>query len=220
MNIKYLFSYPGRPFKSIYYSFIYKREKFLKLPITASWNTKIKAEKGSKLVVGNKLELGFFITRLGEIGQIKYDRTIVQLARNSKLETKGKVSLGPGVRVIAGPNSEVTVGQGTFISSNSTIICRDSIEIGDNCAISWDVQIMDTDFHTIISENVKQENTAKVKVGNKVWIGSKSTILKGVTIGDGAVIGAGSVVTKNVPSNAVVGGNPAKVLKKNVEWEI
>ena len=56
-----------------------------------------------------------------------------------------------------------------------------------------------------------------VEIGNDVWIGSRVTILPGVHIGDGAIIGAASVVTKDVPSYAVVGGNPAKVLKYRKE---
>lgn len=53
----------------------------------------------------------------------------------------------------------------------------------------------------------------KVIIGNDVWIGGRVTILPGVHIGNGAVIGAGAVVTKDVPDNAVVGGNPAVVIK-------
>ena len=53
-----------------------------------------------------------------------------------------------------------------------------------------------------------------VKIGNKVWIGAHATILPGVTIGDGAVVAAGAVVTKDVPSNVVVAGVPAKVIKE------
>ena len=52
-----------------------------------------------------------------------------------------------------------------------------------------------------------------VTIGNDVWIGRRAIIMPGVTIGDGAVIGAGAVVTKNVPSYAVVGGVPAKIIK-------
>ena len=54
----------------------------------------------------------------------------------------------------------------------------------------------------------------KIKIGNNVWIGSNATILQGITIGNGAIIGAGSVVTKDVPPNLIVAGNPAKILKK------
>ena len=56
--------------------------------------------------------------------------------------------------------------------------------------------------------------TAPVIIGNNVWIGMNATILKGVTIGDNSVVAAGSVVTKSVPANVVVAGNPAVVIKK------
>lgn len=52
-----------------------------------------------------------------------------------------------------------------------------------------------------------------ITVGENVWIGSSVNILPGVTIGDGAIIGMGSTVTKDVPQNAIVAGNPAKVVK-------
>lgn len=51
-------------------------------------------------------------------------------------------------------------------------------------------------------------------IGNNVWIGGSSTILPGVTVGDNVVIGAGSVVTRDVPSDVVVGGNPARIIKR------
>ncbi|MGG1071840.1 acyltransferase [Priestia megaterium] len=220
MGIKSIIAHPSRPVKSIYYSFKYCRKNLLSFPITANGNTKIKKEKNANLIVGKRLSLGFFITRIGEIGQIKYDRTIVQLAENSNLMTKGHVTLGPGVRLIAGPNSQVIIGSDTFISANSKIICKESIEIGSHCAISWDVQIMDTDFHSLITEDGLLANTKKIKIGNNVWIGSRATILKGITIGDNAVIAANSVVTKDVPCDTVVGGNPARVLKRNIQWSI
>lgn len=53
-----------------------------------------------------------------------------------------------------------------------------------------------------------------VTIGNNVWIGGRAIINPGVTIGDNTVIASGAVVTKDVPENVVVGGNPAKVIKK------
>ena len=62
--------------------------------------------------------------------------------------------------------------------------------------------------------NVYESDTKKVVIGEDVWICTDSTILKGVTIGSGSIIAASAVVTKNVPSNCIVAGNPAKIVKK------
>ena len=64
------------------------------------------------------------------------------------------------------------------------------------------------------------ENTQKVRIGNDVWIGKNVIVKRGVTIGDGAVVGAGSVVVKDVPPYTIVGGIPAKIIRKRFSDEI
>lgn len=128
----------------------------------------------------------------------------------------------------------ISVGNNTFIGGG-TFICTEGIEIGNNVMFSWGCTISDTNAHSLVSleraNDVRDwkkgldENkvgfykdwtsvkSQKIIVKDKAWIGFNSIILKGVTIGEGAVIAAGSVVTKDVPDFAVVGGNPAKILK-------
>ena len=55
---------------------------------------------------------------------------------------------------------------------------------------------------------------APIRIGNNVWIGAQATVLPGVTIDDGAIVAAGAVVTRDVPANVIVGGVPAKIIKK------
>ena len=88
------------------------------------------------------------------------------------------------------------------------------IYIGDNCMLAPGVHIY-TATHPLDAEerNSGVEYGKPVRIGNNVWIGGRAVINPGVTVGDNVVIASGAVVTKDVPANAVVGGNPAKIIK-------
>ena len=103
-----------------------------------------------------------------------------------------------------------------YINHNCIIDCHENITIGNKVFIGENVIIRDSDNHSFKGKNCV--NTKKIIIEDNVWIGDNSIILKGVTIGAGAVVGAGSVVTKNVPKNCVVAGNPAKIIHENVIW--
>lgn len=120
---------------------------------------------------------------------------------------------------VSASGSRIIIGKNVGISG-STINATTTITIGDNTIIGSGCLITDTNSHPIMAAvrllpNGGEEYTKKapVTIGKNVFIGARSIVMKGVTIGDGVVIGAGSVVTKNVPANAIVAGNPAKVIK-------
>lgn len=111
----------------------------------------------------------------------------------------------------------IEIGENFFANMNLVILDGAKVKIGDNAFIAPNVGIY-TAGHPL---DVKQRNDGleyayPVTIGNNVWIGAAVTILPGVTIGDNTVIAAGSVVTKDIPSNCVAAGNPAKV-KKYIE---
>ena len=106
---------------------------------------------------------------------------------------------------------------GGYINWGCNIVCEGTIEIGEDCAIAPNVMIRSCDSHQIVGQ--ESESVKDIKIGNHVWIGQNAAILKGVTIGDGAIIGANAVVTKDVPAHCIVVGNPAKVIRENVEWK-
>lgn len=89
------------------------------------------------------------------------------------------------------------------------------IRIGDNCMLAPCVHIY-TATHPIdpVARNSGAELGKPVTIGNNVWIGGRAVINHGVTIGDNVVVASGAVVTKDVPNNVVVGGNPARIIKK------
>lgn len=201
-------------YKSLWLSFIYRRRDFFKVPIRSSWITKIKAAKNSEIRTEGLLFLGLF----KGIGQVKYDRTVIELEDNAKLITGNNVSIGPGVRILIRSNAVLEIGSNTYITANSTIICTESIRIGNDCMISWDVQIMDSDIHQFNVNNKKINITQPIVIEDKVWVGARASILKGVKIESGSIVASGANVTKSVGNNIIVAGNPAKIIKEKVKW--
>lgn len=147
----------------------------------------------------------------------------------------GNDSVINGTYVFENDNGFVSVGSRTFIGGG-TFISVEKIEIGDDVLISWGCTFMDNNAHSLIWEERQNDvkdwkkalefgeigtykdwsnvNKAPIKIENKSWIGFNSIILKGVTIGEGAIVAAGSVVTNDVLPWTVVGGNPAREIKK------
>lgn len=131
-----------------------------------------------------------------------------------------------GEFVFSHEKGTIEVGKGTFINSTKivpTFIVRNPlpIHLGERCMLAWDIEIYSGDFHHIYdSEANRRLNPAKeINIGNHVWIGSHVQILKGVSIGENSVIGASSVVTKNLPANCIVAGNPARIIRGNICWK-
>lgn len=114
-------------------------------------------------------------------------------------------------------DASIIIGKNTIINNNFVAISvHNSIKIGDNCLIGLNVNIFDYDFHNI---SLAKRHDADVKggsvvIGNNVWLCNDVKILKGVNIGDNSVIGIGSIVTKDVPPNVLVAGNPAKIIRE------
>jgi hypothetical protein len=74
--------------------------------------------------------------------------------------------------------------------------------------------VTDSDWHTLYDRTARSPTPTPVHIGNNVWLGDHATVLKGVRIGDNSVVAARAVVTRDVPANVVVAGNPARVVKE------
>ncbi|MCQ2147413.1 MAG: sugar O-acetyltransferase [Bacteroidales bacterium] len=108
----------------------------------------------------------------------------------------------------------IEVGENFFANYNFTVLDEAKVKIGDNAFIASNVSIY-TAGHplSVRKRNALIQYAKSVTIGNNVWIGGDVTIVPGVTIGNNVTIGAGSVVTKDVPDNVVVAGNPARVIR-------
>jgi acetyltransferase-like isoleucine patch superfamily enzyme len=138
---------------------------------------------------------------------------------DSRLVITGKVVIGDGAVIFLEPGAVLELGADTLINPNTKILVKESVRIGGDCAISWDVLITDADWHFFLdTEGRKKKDSAPVEIGDHVWIGARSTILKGSRIESGAVIGASSVVSGHVHANSIVRGECAQELRRDVTW--
>lgn len=146
------------------------------------------------------------------------------IGNNNTITIGERCSIGPKCSFwMEGNNIHITIGAHTSFTDNIQVNAQEdnmSIEIGEDCMFSNHIIIRTSDSHAIYSnETSKRINLAKpIKIGSHVWIAPGSEVMKGVTIEDGAIVGSQTMVTKNVPSNSLVVGRPAKVVKENIRW--
>ncbi len=169
-----------------------------------------------------------------EFGEGFYCET-AQIFRHLRSQKRKAVVIGKHVSCYAGcsfavaENGTCTIGDFTLLNG-ALIMAEEKIDIGSHCLISWNVGIADSDFHPLepaqrlidaqaLAPFFKDRparpklKTVPVRIADNVWIGMNAVILKGVSIGENSVVAAGSVVTKNIPPNTVVAGNPAVVVR-------
>lgn len=127
----------------------------------------------------------------------------------------GKVKIWKHVKFdLEGSSSDdsalLQIGDRSTIGDRTEIHVRKHVSIGQDVKISWDCVILDRNYHGIFGD---PEIVRPVIIKDNVWIGCRSIILPGVTIHQNSIVGAGSVVTKDVPPNCIVAGNPARLIK-------
>ncbi len=126
----------------------------------------------------------------------------------------------------------IKVGKYSQVGPNSLIRAVNYVEIGDLTSISTGVVITDNNSHPVnpfdrlimqrtSAGDVKRgwiySDNAPIIIGTNCWIGENARICKGVRIGDGSVVAANAVVTKDVPVNCIVAGNPARIVKTEID---
>lgn len=111
---------------------------------------------------------------------------------------------------------KMKIGDGVFIGRNCSINATGGLQLGNCCVLASNTAILTEDHHYRGAESIPYGEARILKpvvIGDCVWVGMKASILPGVTIGEGAIVGLGAVVAKDVPSCAIVVGNPARIVK-------
>jgi len=153
----------------------------------------------------------------------------------------GKLSVGDGLRINSRPGGNVVGGtSGTVIRveknaclkigknvgiSSAVIVATSEITIEDNVKIGGGAYILDSDFHSLAPEDrldrehdMRNAKSSPVHIKENALLGARCMILKGCTVGRNSVVGAGSVVTRSVPDNEIWAGNPARPVRRIMDY--
>lgn len=189
----------------------------VKLPVFVSRDVKLSVLKGEvkcSITKRGGIQLGY--SDLGIVDE-KYQRGIWE--NSGVVVFDGIVKLGKAVRI---SNSGILeFGDKVIFTGNSQIVCKKNIVFGDECLISWENLIMDTDFHSICSletPHVIINPDKNIFIGKRVWIGCRCLILKGTNIPDGTVIAAGSKISGTLNEKNCIYGDKGVIISKNVKW--
>ncbi|TGK48604.1 acyltransferase [Leptospira bouyouniensis] len=165
------------------------------------------------------------ILQVGENFRIAKDGIITVRDVGSKITINDHVSIGANCSLAVSSGFHLNIGKGTSIHSNA--IFSGAINIGEDCLFGPSVTLLSTTHNIDGRQKIREldaiyykehghSKNGPIEIGDDCWLGVNSVILPGVKLGKGCVVGANSVVTKNFPDYSIVGGVPAKLLKKRI----
>lgn len=190
----------------------------LRLPVIVSHRTYLRELHG-KVSLPEDADTACVKIGFGDVGHYdrKRSRTIWQVS--GEVDFKGKASIGHGSKISV--RGRLELGKLFNITAESTIVCAKEIRFGDDCLVSWDVVVMDTDEHPIYNkENERINEDRPIVVGDHVWIGCKCMLLKGAEVPNNSILAAGTSLRSAFHGeDQIIGGNPPSILKREVRWK-
>lgn len=218
-TFKVFYKHPFTLLYSIYFNLRYfKIQVAMKIPILISPCIKVQYVKRGCIQLRQVYP---FMVRIGLWGTdgIAASRGYLNIA-GGKVTFKGTAMLGKGFS-LKQDTGEIAFGNNFFCNSNCTIYNNQNIHFGDNILIGWNCSLRTSDGHTITYSDGTQNHDKPITIGNHVWIGACTQVCKGVAIADCSVVAQHSLVTKSLLyEGTLYGGAPAKIIKRDIEWQI
>lgn len=217
---------------SIFHKFIYKlkRVQFINKRLNSKTNTFVLIKTNGQRIYNPRIK-NLKIKFLGQNNFVEiYEPFFALKSVYIRCGNNCHISIGQNneyyqAKLLMGENNSLKIGSNTTIEEAS-ILQRNSfnnnIIIGSDCQISYEVIIRSTDGHTIYDKNSKvvRNYTKDVIIGDHVWIGARTMVLKGAQIPSNCIVGACALVNKEfTEENTVLAGIPAKIIKRDVNWD-
>lgn len=139
------------------------------------------------------------------------------LKDRSKLTFKGNAIFSEGISIRVNSDASLIIGNNFSANRNLIISSERQVSIGDDVLFGWNVLVQDDDGHQVIYSTQNKENK-KIDIGDNVWVASYCHILGGTDIGKNSVVAMNSLCNRKYESNNLIGGTPAKQIKKIKGW--
>lgn len=208
--------------KTVYVNFYYFNiGKALKLPILMGYGVRIGSLGNRKAVqIPSQFGVLCFALKGGPYGLIN-NASYWYIGKSGVVKIKGTCRMSKGINMKVFDGAILSIGGGFTSNTNLIISCANSIEIGEDNLLGWNITIMDNDGgHTLCCEGKVVNEAKPIIFGNHVWVSAESSILKGSIIADGSVIGFKSNVCGFTSEfhNSLIVGNPAREKKIGCTW--
>lgn len=210
--------------KTVWFNFRYLQPEIaIKLPVLISRKVKIKGMRRGAIAIEPCSEIRTFMIKIGVEGVdgvSTFRKGYLLVSPGARIVFKGRANLSKGI-LLRVTNGKLQFGANFYSNCNLSIICNCGVTIGDSCLFGWDICIRDCDGHTVICNGNETNGSKPVVIGDHVWVGAHVDLLKGSVVGGGSVVGYRSCVTKPYPeANCLIGGYPARIIKRYVKWEV
>lgn len=189
----------------------------VKLPILVYYKVRIVNIRRNLILCPNGVKT--FMVRMGYGGSqsvIEHNHSVINI-RNGHVTFLGIAGFASGFSLDC--CGELTFGDSFSTNKNSFISCSKEVTIGSRVMLGDNVTIRDSDGHTVFLNGVPKTSQRPIIIGNHVWIASHAHVLKGSEIGDDSIVAYRSLVTKKFSEkNALIVGNPAKLIQTDITW--
>lgn len=191
----------------------------VRIPILFANHVHVRGLNKGAVRVCNPSRFGVRIGFGGTLG-ITRNHSIINIADGGSISFNGRASFCEGT-VMRVDGGYLEFGDNFSCNKNCAFFSRQDIVFGDNCLLGWNVTLRNSDGHTIFGPDGQINNKpANVHVGNHVWIAANVDVFKGSRIPDGCVISGHSLVTKRFDDpNSLIGGIPAKIIRRDISWQ-
>ena len=195
----------------------------IKLPIDVYHGIRFESLHGKIIIDSSDIHRGMI--KIGSQGSDMFHRKGCIIYIEGTLILHGSCVFGCSDTIIVGKGAVLEIGNGSIFGAYNILFASERITIGSHFLSSWQCQLMDSDTHNLMDMNSgeRYNSTFPIEIGCHCWMGNGVKVNKGVAVAGDTIMASNSLLNKDYRSegsNVVLAGIPAKVVKRNVKWQL